>query len=177
MALNDPHSPTLARAADMFRAGQLDQAEAIYRQVVAAAPDHVAAHADLASVLHSQGRYQEAIAALNPGRCSSHRPWWRPSAIWWFASRTGALHLQRQGRLDDAIALHRKALAFDATLVRAHNNLGAALLMQGHADQAIACFRAAIALEPTRAEFISISAMRSATSARSTMRSRAIARR
>jgi predicted O-linked N-acetylglucosamine transferase (SPINDLY family) len=149
--LDDPHQPALTRAAAHFGAGQLDQAEAIYRAIVAAAPGHAVAHANLGSVLHAEGRYEAAIAALTaalqlePVSAPMQRNLASCICDW------GA-HLQGQGRLDDAIALYRKALAFDGALVGAHNNLGVALLEQTRIDEAIACFRAALTLDPNNAE-------------------------
>jgi protein O-GlcNAc transferase len=150
--LDDPHQPALTRAVAHFGAGQFDAAEAIYRAVVAAAPGHVVAHANLGSVLHAQGRYEAAIAALTaalqlePVSAALQRNLAACISDW-------GLHLQRQGRLDDAITLYRKALAVDGNLAGAHNNLGAALLERGRTDEAEACFRAALARDAGNAEF------------------------
>ena len=60
--------------------------------------------------------------------------------------------LQRQGRLDDAIARFRRAIALKPTLAEAHNNLGGALKDLGQLDEAAAQFERAIALRPDLAE-------------------------
>src|SRR2546425_987433 len=52
------------------------------------------------------------------------------------------------GKLEDAIASYRLALALKPDDAMAHNNLGNVLLDQGKLAEAIACFRHALALKP-----------------------------
>src|SRR2546428_4016712 len=52
------------------------------------------------------------------------------------------------GKLEDAIASYRQALALKPDDPMAHNNLGNALFDQGKVAEAIACFRQALALKP-----------------------------
>jgi predicted O-linked N-acetylglucosamine transferase (SPINDLY family) len=59
--------------------------------------------------------------------------------------------LQQAGRLDDAIAVYRRAVALAPDDACAHNNTGSALREQGRLDEAIAAFRRAIELNPTLA--------------------------
>jgi tetratricopeptide (TPR) repeat protein len=54
--------------------------------------------------------------------------------------------LQEQGRVDEAIAHYRRAIAFEDDYAPAHNNLGTALRANGRLDEAIAAFRRAIAI-------------------------------
>ena len=56
--------PSLAQAAAQYRAGRLPEAESLYRQALAAAPNLAAVHAGLGLILYLQGRPQEAIAAF-----------------------------------------------------------------------------------------------------------------
>jgi tetratricopeptide (TPR) repeat protein/SAM-dependent methyltransferase len=56
------------------------------------------------------------------------------------------------GRLDDAIALYRQAIALKPDLAAAHNNLGSALSEQGKFEEAEAGYRRALALQPGQAE-------------------------
>ncbi|MBI3512576.1 MAG: tetratricopeptide repeat protein, partial [Proteobacteria bacterium] len=148
----EPHVAAMARAAELFGAGQLAAAEALYRAIVAAAPNNVAAWANLGSVLHSAGRYEDAIAALSealrldPVRAATQRNLAICITDW-------GLQRQRQGNTAEAIAIYRKALALDTTLANAHSNLGTALLATGDVAAAIDCFRAARDLSPDSAEF------------------------
>lgn len=60
--------------------------------------------------------------------------------------------LARQGRFDEAIASHDRALALDPGLVEAHNNRGHVLLEMGQPAQALESYRRAIELRPAFAE-------------------------
>src|SRR5207245_2257744 len=52
------------------------------------------------------------------------------------------------GKLEDAIAAYRQALALKPDYAEAHKSLGIVLWDQGKLDEAIACFRHALALKP-----------------------------
>jgi len=56
------------------------------------------------------------------------------------------------GKLEDAIASYRLALALKPDYAEAHKNLGIALWEQGKLAEAIACFRQALNLKPDYAE-------------------------
>jgi predicted TPR repeat methyltransferase len=55
--------------------------------------------------------------------------------------------LRALGRLDDAAAAYRLALALDPRMVVAHNNLGNALRDHGRLDEAVSAYRAALAID------------------------------
>lgn len=59
-----------------------------------------------------------------------------------------AMGHHRAGRLDEAAALYRQALAREPGRTNVQVNLGAALQTLGRLDEAADCYRAAIALEP-----------------------------
>lgn len=61
--------------------------------------------------------------------------------------------LMRQGKLEEAIACYRRALAQNPNFAWSHHNLGEALVKQGQLDEAIACYRNAIAQQPNFAWF------------------------
>ena len=56
------------------------------------------------------------------------------------------------GRLEEAIASYRKAVAMAPGFPAAHVNLGSALVQHGRHGEAVACFRKALVLEPELAE-------------------------
>jgi predicted O-linked N-acetylglucosamine transferase (SPINDLY family) len=58
----------------------------------------------------------------------------------------------RQERLDDGVALVRRAIAIDPSQARAHNLLGLALSRHGQTQAALASFDAAIAVDPALAD-------------------------
>ena len=60
--------------------------------------------------------------------------------------------LQAQGKVDDAIALYRAALARDPSDAVTRSNLGAALASKGQLDEAIVQYRTALDLAPNDAD-------------------------
>jgi tetratricopeptide (TPR) repeat protein len=62
------------------------------------------------------------------------------------------VHLAELGRLDDAVALFRRALHYQRDLAEAENNLGNALRTLGQLEEAIAHLERALALAPEYAE-------------------------
>jgi tetratricopeptide (TPR) repeat protein len=132
-----------AEAVRHHQAGRLDEAAALYREVLALAPDRSDAHANLALVLQRQGRSEAALArydaalALDPRLAQAH-------------NNRGAV-LQALGRFAEAADSHRAALALRPNSVEAHLNLGAALQRLGRPDEAAASYEAALALDPAHA--------------------------
>jgi tetratricopeptide (TPR) repeat protein len=59
-----------------------------------------------------------------------------------------AVALQEQGRLDEALAHYRRAVAIKADYAPAFNNMGVALQAKGELAQAVATYQRAIALKP-----------------------------
>jgi tetratricopeptide (TPR) repeat protein/4-amino-4-deoxy-L-arabinose transferase-like glycosyltransferase len=60
--------------------------------------------------------------------------------------------LHERGRIDEAIAHYRRAVAFERVYAPAYNNMGTALRMRGELDQAVASYRQAIELMPDYAD-------------------------
>ncbi|MDX1382514.1 MAG: tetratricopeptide repeat protein [Thermoanaerobaculia bacterium] len=57
----DPHAADLAAAREDYVGGRYEAAEAKLEQVLAAAPEHAAAHYELGAVYEKTGRREEAI--------------------------------------------------------------------------------------------------------------------
>ena len=139
---------TLQQAFDLalqrHRAGQLSEAEQLYRQVLAQQPEHADAQMNLGNVLKDEGQLDEAIAvyrlaiALRPDHAESH-------------SNLGNA-LRNNGQLDEAVDAYRRAIALKPDLPEIHNNLGIALKKKGRLEEAVAAYRQAIALRPTYAK-------------------------
>ena len=97
------------------QAGRLVEAEEGYRQILRAYPNHPDA-LQLLGVLHSQrGRNDLAVAFIQ--KAIALKP-----AVSSFHVNLGSA-LLTQGRLEDAVASFRHALAIDPTDMRAHSNL------------------------------------------------------
>src|SRR5262245_54987663 len=160
------------------QAGQLAQAEALCRQILAEYPDHDGALGLLGVVALKGNRLDVAIENLrratevNPGVAVYHinlgsaliGKGKRAEAIASFR-RTLALApdlaethnnlgnaLNCEETLDEAIACYRRALELRAGYFEAHNNLGAALRDKGEFDEAAAAYRRALELKPNYVE-------------------------
>jgi len=121
------------------QAGRLNEAESLYRQILAVEPRHADALHLLGVIAAQAGRHDAAIElirqaiALAPGVPDFH-------------SNLGAA-CREAGQLDEAIAALRQAIALKSDFPGAHNNLGSALREMGQLDEAIAAYREAIALK------------------------------
>jgi protein O-GlcNAc transferase len=169
---------TIPQALDLalqhHRAGRLAEAEAIYRQILAAQPKHAGARHLLGLAAHQTGRgdfavecIREAIALdpndplaySNLGECyrslgrfdeavASFRRALELKPDYPEAHNNLANALLGRGRLDEAVAACHHALRLKPGYPEAHNNLGAALAGQGRLDEAIAAYRRALELKP-----------------------------
>ena len=121
--------------------GQLDEAQQLYRLVLADQPDHADALHYTGVLAHQQGRSDEATAlierslSLSPDRADGF-------------NNLGIVH-QASGRLDAAIAAYHRAIAIDPGHANAHSNLGVLLRATGQPAAAEASYRTALRLSPT----------------------------
>jgi len=134
----------LAIAIQQHQSGYLQAAEQIYRQILAANPNHIVATHFLGVIAYQGGRRDEAVACFR--RALELRPD--------FAEAYGNLGiaLKSQGKPDEAMACYRRALELKPDYAEAHNNLGIALNEEGKSEEAIACYRRALELRPDLAE-------------------------
>jgi predicted O-linked N-acetylglucosamine transferase (SPINDLY family) len=133
-------SNSFSRARASHGAGRLDEAEALYREILAVDPTHADAH-HLLGVLNCQlGRNEIAEGLLAKAIAL------KPSEAAYHGNLGNAL--RNLGRLDDAIAAHRRALAIKPDFADAHSNLGNALKDKGELTEAVRSYRRAIALNP-----------------------------
>jgi tetratricopeptide (TPR) repeat protein len=135
---------TLQTAVRRHHAGELEPAEALYRQVLAADPDNFDSLRLLGLIAAQGGRNAEAAdligraVAVNAGVAETH-------------NHLGVV-LQRLGRAQDAAQAYERAVALNPALAEAHNNLGAAHRELGRLDAAVEAYDRAIALKPDYAE-------------------------
>lgn len=126
------------------QAKDFQSAEAMYRQVLAAHPDHPGALHYLGLLSHQQGRHEAAWELMR--RAIALRP---ASANHYCNASPLLLAL---GRVDEAIGVCRKALSLRPDYPEALNNLAGALYRRQQWPEAIACCRRALALRPGYAE-------------------------
>jgi len=126
------------------QAGRLQDAEAIYRRVLAVQADHPEALHSLGMLAVLGGQFDRAAELI--GKAIGAAP------------QNAEYHcdladlLQKQGQFDQAIAGYQRALAIQRDYVDAHNNLGLAWQGKGEFDQAIVSFQRALALKPDLVE-------------------------
>ncbi len=132
------------------QAGRPTEAEACYRQVLAAQPYHAGAahlfaqaYLGLGAALRTQGKLDEALAAYRKANEL------KPDLV--EAAYNLANALKALGRLDEAVAAYRHAIRIQPGLLQAHCNLGNALCDQGKPDEAVAAFRQALRIKPDHA--------------------------
>ena len=131
-------------ALGLHQAGMLEDAEAVYRNVLAIQPEH-SDSLNLLGVLALQtGRAEAAIdlirkaIELNDGIADFH-------------ANIGEA-LRAAGRLHDAAVHYERAIAIDSHYFEAYNNLGNVLRAQGKLDEAAGRYKQALALKPESAE-------------------------
>ncbi|HEY0832350.1 MAG TPA: tetratricopeptide repeat-containing glycosyltransferase family protein, partial [Azospirillum sp.] len=132
----------LAAAIAQHRAGNLTEAERLYRAILADHSDHTQALHLLGVLAHQCGRH--AAAAELIGKALA-----RDAGVPEHHANFG-LALHALGRVREAEAAYRKALALRDAYPEAHNNLGSALQDQGRPEEAQAHYRRALEL---RGEF------------------------
>jgi tetratricopeptide (TPR) repeat protein len=161
-----------AQALEHHRAGRLQQAVALYRQVLAQKPDLAEVHINLGSALQESGAVAEAIAqferaiALKPDAAEAHYNLGNALALagrdplpaYRAAVRAAPSHgqahfnlgvaLEKAGKVQDAVTAYEAAAAVQPDFAAAHLNRGVLLFSAGELDGAIAAFDAALAARP-----------------------------
>jgi CRISPR-associated protein Csy1 len=135
-----PEQPLLAQAKAARAAGQLAQAEQLYRDALALDSRQPEAWYRLAEVLEDLGKPDAAMASLE-------------QTLHYAPNHAQTLHylgllLTGLQRYDEAVTRFRQAVASKPDYVRAHNNLGNALRAMGRIDEAAASFVRATQLQP-----------------------------
>jgi predicted O-linked N-acetylglucosamine transferase (SPINDLY family) len=162
----------------LHQAGDLVQAESLYRQALVSAPQSFDAHHLLGVLLAQTGRPGEArhefdtALALRPGDATALSSIGKlllaagdaqgaraayNTALVTHPGHPGLLFARGNaeralGELAAAEQSYRGTIAADPTHHHAHNNLGAVLERQGQADAALACYSRATELAPGNAE-------------------------
>lgn len=133
-----PLQALMDEALDLHRANRLEEAEHVYRDILAQSPGFAPAWINLGVLMRRRGQLEPAVLYLRRGLAL--RPDDGPS---W--SNLGNA-LRALGRLKDAEFAHRRALELSAERPETHYNLGLCLRDRGMLDMAGQAFRRATLL-------------------------------
>jgi predicted TPR repeat methyltransferase len=133
----------LSVAVLMQQQGQLDDAQEIYRKVLAALPGHPDAAHFLGLLLHQRGDHAGAAALIE--RLLAEYP---DHADAW--SNLG-LVLKSDGRLEAAAEAFQRAITLNPRHANAYSNLGILLRAQGRVAEAETAYGQALAIDPGHA--------------------------
>ena len=125
------------------RAGRLDQAEQLYRQLLRADAASFPALHMLGFLKAQQGKYDDAITFLNKAVRKNPAD---PTALAHYAHA-----LMAASRFNDALAAYDRLLAVQPAHFEAHYNRGVILSQQQKHDKALAALDQALALQPNAA--------------------------
>jgi tetratricopeptide (TPR) repeat protein len=137
-------SDLLNSAIPLHRGGRLDEARAIYEQVLARDPRQPDALNLLGLLERQNGRFAEAAShleraiAVDPSQSAFH-------------ANLGEAY-RGLGRLDEAIACYEQAVRRQPTAAVAQFQLGTLYDQRGRIDEAIACYRRTVELEPVECD-------------------------
>ncbi len=123
------------------QAGQLSEAENLYRQVLANDSNHFGSLHHLGIIALQRGQAQGAVDVIGRAIAINSRI---PDCHY-----NMAFALQSLGRLSEAVGHYQRAIALKPDYVEAHTNLGNALKELGRHREAAACYERVIALKPS----------------------------
>ena len=129
------------RGASLLDSNRLDEAKALFTDVVKRWPDDAESWLQLSTVNGRLGRFDEAgecsqrAIALQPDFCDAH-------------VNLGSV-LQRKGRHEEALAEYHKALQIDPEHLDAHFKIGLVYTALGRYDDAVEAYRAGFRLCPS----------------------------
>jgi len=160
----------LNTALNHHQAGQLADAEALYKKILDKEPQSADALHWLGVIAHQRGDSEQAITLIKSalalrvdyaeayynlgfayqscqqvelaGQCFEQAITYKPDFAQAYFSLANVL--KSQGELELAVNRYRQAITFNMQLIDAHNNLGNTLRMLGQLDEACACFRNAL---------------------------------
>jgi len=134
------HAAKEQQAVALINQGKLQEAEAIYRELIEAGKSNHIVYGNLAAICGMQGRFDELLELLK--KALQLKPNYPD------AHNNLGIALKEQGDLTAAIASYNTALQLKPNYPDAHNNLGNALKEQGDLTAAIASYNTALQLKP-----------------------------
>jgi len=126
------------------QAGQLAQAQTLYRQILDQQPKHAGALHYLGVVEYQSGHLDVAVDLMR--RAIALKPEYAE------AYNNLATALRDMGQFEEAAAACRRAIALRPDYAEAYSTLGNALRDQDQTEEAVAAYRRAVALKPNLTE-------------------------
>lgn len=129
-----------AQAVRHHQAGQLKDADSLYRHILAVEPRHISSLYNAGMIGVQIGRPDVAADMIAKAvALNDCIPEWHYNL---------GLALHALGRAGDAVTHYRQAITLKPNYAEAHMNLGNAARDQGRPDEALACYERVIALNP-----------------------------
>jgi TolB-like protein/Flp pilus assembly protein TadD/DNA-binding winged helix-turn-helix (wHTH) protein len=132
----------MALATLYLASGRHEQAEAVYRGLLARRPQDADVYVGLGRALEGQNQREEAERSFRKAVEVEPSYWQTYTALGNF--------LFNSGRAEEAIAPYQKAAELVPRSASAYNNVGGALLFAGRVNEAAAAYEKSLALEPSR---------------------------
>ncbi|REK05448.1 MAG: tetratricopeptide repeat protein [Planctomycetota bacterium] len=135
---------TFQTAMKCHDAGDYRQAEALYRQVLTADPQHAQATHLLGLLAYQVGKHELAVKLVSQAiRLDGAQPTFHT---------TLAEAYRELGKVPEAMQCYRQALRIKPDYPQAHNNLGVLVQAQGNPAEAMAHYREAVRAAPNYAD-------------------------
>lgn len=125
-------------------AGQLDQAEKLYKDILTLNPNHSDSLHYLGFIAHQRDKHDLAVELMQKAVQVNPR-----NPIYY---NNMGVALNDQGKTEEAIAAYGNAIELKPDYAEAHNNLGNLLNAQGRLNDAIVSYRKALEIKPDYAE-------------------------
>ncbi len=138
--MQSPLKQHLAHAIRCHEAGNLTEAEGLYREILRQEPEHPDALYFLGVLAHQAGRPEAALDLL--ARVGTHN---KRNAF--YHMTLGNIY-RSLGRLDEAARALREALRIKPDFAEAHSNLGIVLQLGAHLSEAYEAYQRALRLRP-----------------------------
>jgi predicted O-linked N-acetylglucosamine transferase (SPINDLY family) len=141
--MNDTLAQAFESALQHHLAGNLQQAEVLYRQILAIEPAHADALHLLGVIAHQVGKndlaveYISQVLRLNPEFAEAHH--------------NLGLALAAQEKWEEAVTSYQRALRCRPDMINTHFHLGNAYEAQGKVAEAIACYQETVRQQPNHA--------------------------
>jgi predicted O-linked N-acetylglucosamine transferase (SPINDLY family) len=127
-------------AIDHLQAGNLQQAEQIFKEILLVQPDNVTALHFTGVIYYQRKQYAQSIHYIR--EALSHAPDYAD------AHNNLGIILQESGQIEEAIQHYKEAIALNPDFDRAHYNLGIAFREQWQVNHAIEHYQKAIQINP-----------------------------